>query len=91
VAIGLSPTERRRAQSEERSVHDGIHAFKCGSLPGSSNDSAGNLIIRRTQYRLDGTMVVRCDNPRYPEEVYPVRAQKRPVPVSRVLWRATRI
>jgi phage repressor protein C with HTH and peptisase S24 domain len=90
-AFGQSSAERRRVQSEGRSVYDGIHAFKSSSLPGSSNDSTSHLIIRRTQYRLDGTMVVRCDNPKYPEEVYPLRAQKRPVPVGRVLWRGTRI
>jgi len=90
-SFGLSSTERRRAQSEGRSVHDGIHAFKSGSLPVGSSDSSGQLIIRRTQHRLDGTMVVRCDNPRYPEEVYPPRTQKRPIPVGRAIWRATRI
>ncbi len=91
-SFGLSSMERQRAQSEERSVHDGIHAFKSDSLPGTSNDSASHLIVRRTQYRLDGTMVVRCDNPKYPEEAYPLRSQKRPVPAGRVVWRGgTRI
>jgi phage repressor protein C with HTH and peptisase S24 domain len=89
-SFGLRSAELQRAQSERRSAYDGIHAFKSDSLPGRSNDSTSHLIIRRTQYRLDGSMVIRCDNPKYPEEVYP-RAQKRPVPIGRVLWRGTPI
>ena len=59
-----------------------------GLVPcGDRNNPTGHLIIRRLQYRLDATMVVRCDNPRYPEEVYAPKTQKPPVPVGRVVWR----
>ncbi len=90
-SFGPTSVESQRAQSEERSVHDGIYAFRSDSLHGRSNDSATSHLIRRTQYRLDGSMVVRCDNPKYPEEVYPLRSQKRPLPAGRVVWRGTRI
>jgi phage repressor protein C with HTH and peptisase S24 domain len=91
-SFGLGSAQRQPAQNEGRSIHDGIHAFRSDSLPGKSNDSKTNhLIIRRTQYRLDGMMVVRCDNPKYPEEVYPLRSQKLPVPAGRVVWRGSRI
>jgi len=67
-SFGLSSMERRRAQSEGRPINDGIHAFKSRSLPESSNDSTGHLVIRRAQYRLDGTTVIRCDNPNCPKK-----------------------
>jgi len=89
-SFGLSSAERQRAESERRSVHDVIHAFGSDPLTRSSNDSTSHLIICRTQYRLDATMVIRCDNPNCPEEFY-LRGQKRPIPVGRVLWRGTRI
>jgi phage repressor protein C with HTH and peptisase S24 domain len=84
--FGVTPTAQHRAAGE-RSVHDGIYAFRSGSLGGSGNNPTGHLIIRRLQYRLDVTVVVRCDNPRYPEEVYALKRQKPPVPVGRVIWR----
>jgi phage repressor protein C with HTH and peptisase S24 domain len=90
-SFGITPRAQRRGADGERSVHDGIYAFRSGSLRADGNNPAGHLIIRRLQYRLDETMVVTCDNPRYPEEVYPLRAQKRPAPIGRVLWRGARI
>ena len=86
-SFGITPTTQRRAAGGGRSVHDGIYAFRSGSLRGDGNNPTGHLIIRRLQYRLDATMVVRCDNPRYPEEVYALKRQKPPVPVGRVVWR----
>lgn len=85
-AFGITPTAQHRAPGGGRSVHDGIYAFRSGSLGGDGNNPTGHLIIRRLQYRLDATMVVRCDNPRYPEEVYALKRQKPPVPVGRVIW-----
>ena len=84
-SFGITPTAQRRAAGGGRSVHDGIYAFRSGSLRGDGNNPNGRLIIRRIQYRLDARMVVRCDNPRYPEEVYALKRQ--PVPVGRVIWR----
>jgi phage repressor protein C with HTH and peptisase S24 domain len=87
-SFGITPTAQRRAAGGGRSVHDGIYAFRSGSLRGDGNDPTGHLIIRRLQYRLDATMVVRCDNPRYPEEVYALKkSQQPPVPLGRVVWR----
>lgn len=86
-SFGVTPTAQRRAAGGGRSVHDGIYAFRSGSLRGDGNNPTGYLIIRRLQYRLDATMVVRCDNPRYPEETYALKV-KPPVPVGRVVWRA---
>ena len=80
-----------QARSEGRSVHDGIYALRSASLQGEAKNSTGHLTIRRIQYRLDGAMVVRCDNPRYPEEIYNLKTQKLPVLVGRVVWRGSRI
>ena len=86
-SFGVTPTVQHRPAGGGRSVHDGIYAFRSGSLRGDGDNPTGHLIIRRLQYRLDATMVVRCDNPRYPEEVYVLKRQKPPVPVGRVIWR----
>jgi phage repressor protein C with HTH and peptisase S24 domain len=90
-SFGITPTAQRRGAGGERSIHDGIYAFRSGSMRGGGHNPTGHLIIRRLQYRLDETMVVSSDNPRYPEETYPLRALKRPAPIGRVLWRGTRI
>ena len=86
-SFGVSAKAQHQAGGGRRSVHDGIYAFRSGSLRGEGKKPTGHLIIRRLQYRLDGTMVVRCDNPRYPEEAYALKEQ-RPVPLGRVVWRA---
>jgi phage repressor protein C with HTH and peptisase S24 domain len=90
-SFGLSPAARQQAMREARSAYDGMCAFRSGSPNGEANRPTGHLIIRRIQYRLDGTLVIRCDNPRYPEEVYPPKKIKPPVPVGRVIWRGGRI
>jgi phage repressor protein C with HTH and peptisase S24 domain len=90
-SFGLSPAVRQQAMREGRSAYDGICAFRSASPNGDPNRPADHLIIRRIQYRLDGTLVIRCDNPRYPEEVYPPKKIKPPVPVGRVIWRGSRI
>lgn len=86
-SFGITPTAQYRAAGGERSVHDGIYAFRSGSLHEDGNHPTGHLTIRRIQYRLDATVVIRCDNPRYPEEIYALKRQKPPVPVGRVIWR----
>jgi phage repressor protein C with HTH and peptisase S24 domain len=90
-SFGVRPTALQRAQSQGRPAHDGIYAFRSSSLQGNAYDPTGHSMLRRIQYRLDGTMVVRCDNPRYPEEIYAPKAQKLPVLVGRVVWRGGRI
>jgi phage repressor protein C with HTH and peptisase S24 domain len=86
-SFGVTPTVQHRPAAGGRPVHDGIYAFRSGSLRGDGNNPTGHLIIRRLQYRLDATMVIRCDNPRYPEEVYALKRRRPPVPVGRVIWR----
>jgi phage repressor protein C with HTH and peptisase S24 domain len=90
-SFGVTPTVQHRAVGGGRSVHDGIYALQSGSLRGDGNNPTGHLIIRRVRYRLDATVVVRCDNSRYPEEVYALKRQKLPVPVGRVVWRGAGI
>jgi len=87
-SFGVRPSELERAQKEERSPHDGVYAFRAPSLGGTTK---GRSIIRRIQYRLNGTMVIRCDNPKYPEEVYALESRNLPVPFGRVVWRAGRV
>jgi phage repressor protein C with HTH and peptisase S24 domain len=85
-AFGVTPSARQRAQTEGRSAYDGIYAFRP-----NPNAPTAHLIVRRVQYRLDATMVIRCDNPRYPEELYALKVHKPPMPVGRVVWRGSRI
>jgi phage repressor protein C with HTH and peptisase S24 domain len=90
-SFGLSPSGPKQAMREGRSAYDGICAFRSGSPNGDANRPTGHLIIRRIQYRLDGTLAIRCDNPRYPEEAYTPKKTKPPVPVGRVIWRGGRV
>jgi sterol desaturase/sphingolipid hydroxylase (fatty acid hydroxylase superfamily) len=69
-------------------VRRNVRAFRVPSLGGSRK---GHSIARRIQYRLDGTMVIKCDNPKYPEEVYALDSRNLPVPFGRVAWRAGRV
>jgi phage repressor protein C with HTH and peptisase S24 domain len=85
------PAARQQTMTEGRSAYDGIYAFRSGSPNRDANRPTGHLIVRRIQYRLDGTLVIRCDNPRYPEEVYTPKKTKPPVPVGRVIWRGGRV
>jgi phage repressor protein C with HTH and peptisase S24 domain len=87
-SCGLSPTEIRQAQLQARSPLDGIYAFQPRARRAHADNSTTNLLVRRIQYRLDGTMVVRCDNPKYPEEIYSWNAPNPPRPWGRVVWRA---
>jgi phage repressor protein C with HTH and peptisase S24 domain len=91
-SFALRPTESRGAEHEARSWFDGIYVFRSrASRPNADSSSTARLLVRRIQYRLDGTMVVRCDNPKYPEEVYPPNAPNPPRPRGRVVWRGGRI
>jgi phage repressor protein C with HTH and peptisase S24 domain len=90
-AFGVRPTSLERAQEEQRSAHDGIHAFRAQSLGDGAKPSTGLLVVRRIQYRLDGKMAIRCDNPKYPEEIYTLEARNRPAPIGRVVWRGGRV
>jgi hypothetical protein len=86
-SFGLTSTEHRRAQREGRSPFDGIYVFRPRALRADGDASAGRLLVRRIQYRLDGTVVVKCDNLKYSEEVYRPNAQNAPRPWGRVVWR----
>lgn len=86
-AFGVRPAGLERAQAEQRSAHDGIYAFRAQSLSDGAKPATGLLVVRRIQYRLDGKMAVRCDNPKYPEEVYALESRDLPVPLGRVVWR----
>jgi len=90
-AFSMRRTTLERAQRKERSPHDGIYAFRSHFLQNSAKGTTGHLVVRRLQYRLDATMVVRCDNQRYPEEIYSLKAKNLPKPVGRVIWRAGRV
>ena len=55
-SFGLSPAARPQAMQEGRSAYDGVCAFRSGSLKRDAHSPTGHLIIRRVQYRLDGTL-----------------------------------
>jgi transcriptional regulator with XRE-family HTH domain len=90
-AFGVRPANLELTQEEPRSAHDGIYAFRAQSLSDGANSSTGLLVVRRIQYRLDGKMAVRCDNPKYPEEIYTPEARNRPAPIGRIVWRGGRV
>jgi len=50
-----------------------------------------HLLIRRVAYQVDGQMIVRCDNPKYPQEIYSRDLRGRPRPIGRVVWYASHI
>jgi len=80
-----------RARAGANSVHDGIYLFRLAPSPKGSETAPAQLVIRRVLHWLDGTMIVRCDNPKYPEERYGREAKNRPTPIGRVVWHADRI
>ena len=88
-SFGMRQARLKRAQIERHSPYDGIYAFRSHSPRGDTEKSSGHLVIRRVQFRLDGTMLIRCDNPNYPEEAYSPKAPNRPVPLGVVIWRAS--
>jgi phage repressor protein C with HTH and peptisase S24 domain len=90
-SFGIGPKIRKRPPSEARSAYDGIYVFRLGSSPDRVDGSSDHLVVRRVQYRLDGTMVVTGDNPKYPVESYPPDAPNRPKPLGRAVWGAGRI
>jgi phage repressor protein C with HTH and peptisase S24 domain len=75
-SFGVSPAARPQAVAEGRSAYDGVCAFQSGSLNGGASKQTGHLIIRRIQYRLDGKMVISCDNLKL-DEVYTDHATNR--------------
>jgi phage repressor protein C with HTH and peptisase S24 domain len=88
-SFGMRPATLKRARRERRSPHDGIYAFRSHLLQGNGEKSTGDLVVRRVQFRLDGAMIIRCDNSSYPEEDYPPKAPHRPVPLGLVIWRGS--
>jgi transcriptional regulator with XRE-family HTH domain len=90
-SFGVPPAKVELARNEERSPHDGIYAFRSRSVPDSAKSSGGLVVVRRLQHRLDGTVVIRCDNPSYPEEVYGPDVPNRPEPIGPVVWRGGRV
>jgi phage repressor protein C with HTH and peptisase S24 domain len=86
-SFGLTATDQRQAQREGRSPFDGIYAFQPLALSSDADGTTGQPLVRRIQYRLDGTVIVRCDNPRYSEEVYRPDARNAPRYLGRVVWR----
>lgn len=80
-----------RAPAAAGSVHDGIYLFRLAPSPKGSETAPPQLLIRRVLFRLDGKMIVRCDNPKYPEEIYARETRNRPTPIGRAVWLADRI
>jgi transcriptional regulator with XRE-family HTH domain len=89
-SFGVQPTEICRVQIEGRSFYDGIYAFRAGSAQ-ELKAATGQAVVRRVQYQLDGTLAIRCDNPKYPPELYPAKAHNWPRPLGRIIWRGGRI
>jgi transcriptional regulator with XRE-family HTH domain len=90
TGAGLSTAEIARARKEGRSMWEGIYAFRAAALSRTGAATA-HLVARRLHYRLDGAMIISCDNPKYPEETYPPKARNRPGAFGRIIWRGTRI
>jgi transcriptional regulator with XRE-family HTH domain len=88
-SFGMSPSTR--AQAGAGSVHDGIYVFPPSPSPKGSDNASAQFVIRRVLYMLNGKMIVRCDNPKYPEEIYSRDARSRPTPIGRAVWQADRI
>ncbi len=99
-SFGLRTSQLETALKENRSVHAGIYVFKTGSLQASATKARRSdhdhkavetakpveLLVRRVQYRVNGTMIIKCDNSKYTEECYAPDAVDRPRPLGRVVW-----
>jgi phage repressor protein C with HTH and peptisase S24 domain len=84
--------EMTLAQASSGSIYDGVYLFRLAPTPRGSEAAQAQLLLRRVLYRLDGTMIVRCDNPKYSEkETYAPRSRNRPTPIGRAVWHADRI
>jgi phage repressor protein C with HTH and peptisase S24 domain len=90
-SFGIGPKTLKRPPSEARSAYDGIYVFRLGSSTKRLDASSNHFVVRRVQYRLDATMVVTCDNPKYPVETYLPDAPNRPQPLGRAVWGAGQI
>ena len=78
-------------QTGAGSIYDGIYLFRPAPLPKDSATLPAHLLIRRVAYQVDGQMIVRSDNPKYPQEVYSRDIRGRPKPIGRVVWYASHI
>jgi phage repressor protein C with HTH and peptisase S24 domain len=90
-SFGIELKTRKPPPSEARSVYDGIYVFRLSSSTKRLDASSNHFVVRRVQYRLDATMVVTCDNPKYPGEIHPPDAPTRPKPLGRAVWGAGRL
>ncbi len=104
-SFGLRPSEVETALKENRSPHEGIYVFAAGSLQVSATKARrshhdreavqtanpSELLVRRVQYRVNGAMIIKCDNSKYTEETYAFDAPDGPRPLGRVVWRGHRI
>jgi phage repressor protein C with HTH and peptisase S24 domain len=48
--------------------------------------NGSGLLVKRLQHKLDGTVIVKCDNDRYESEVYSAEAAVAVIVVGRVVW-----
>ncbi len=48
--------------------------------------NGSGLLVKRLQHKLDGTVIVKCDNARYESEIYSAEAAVAVVVVGRVVW-----
>jgi phage repressor protein C with HTH and peptisase S24 domain len=70
-------------------INGGIYLFGPATPLEKSEFAPTRYLLRRILYRLDGMMIVRCDNPQYSDETYDTR--NRPTPIGRAVWLADRI
>jgi phage repressor protein C with HTH and peptisase S24 domain len=70
-------------------INGGIYLFGPANQLEKSECAPTPYLLRRILYRLDGMMIVRCDNPQYSDETYDTR--NRPTPIGRAVWLADRI
>lgn len=89
-AFGTRPDQLDKARRHGFSPHDGLYAFRPRG-PHPKAAATTHPVFRRVQFKLEGTMLIRCDNPRYPEEFYGPKDPNRPKPLGRVVWHAGRI
>lgn len=73
------------------SIHDGIYLV-VPTPPSEPSESVPiRYLLRRLLYRLDGNMIVRCDNPKYSDEIYTPKIRNWPKRIGRAVWLADRI
>ncbi|MGD0291369.1 MAG: helix-turn-helix domain-containing protein [Candidatus Binataceae bacterium] len=91
VLIDRSFGMTKETPADAGSIYDGIYLVVPTPPSERSESVPTRYLLRRLLYRLDGNMIVRCDNPKYSDEIYTPKTRNWPKRIGRAVWLADRI